>query len=165
MNNLVDLMNATGTTPIELSKATGIATSNVRRLMSLDDLSGVYKTTQKKLANYFGITVNQLVNGGTRMKNKILQTEIRKHAEALAVALRKYTDVPMYFHLAVFTRDNTEGEKGDIPDYYDYVLHELDEEVGEVTNTVTEAFLIHYGEDGIRNTEQFYFNERNNNDT
>ena len=165
MNNLVDLMNATGTTPIELSKVTGIATSNVRRLMSLDDLSGVYKTTQKKLANYFGITVNQLVNGGTRMKNKILQTEIRKHAEALAVALRKYTDVPMYFHLAVFTRDNTEGEKVDIPDYYDYVLHELDEEVGEVTNTVTEAFLIHYGEDGIRNTEQFYFNERNNNDT
>jgi hypothetical protein len=165
MNNLVDLMNATETTPIKLSKATGIATSNVRRLMSLDDLSGIYKTTQKKLANYFGITVNQLINGGTRMKNKILQTEIRKHAEALAVALRKYTDVPMYFHLAVFTRDNTEGEIGDIPDYYDYVLHELDEEVGEVTNTVTEAFLIHYGEDGIRDTEQFYFNERNNNDT
>lgn len=165
MNNLVDLMNATGTTPIELSKETGIPISNVRRLLTLDDLSGIYKATQTKLAGFFGITVNQLVNGGTKMKNKILETEIRKHAEALAVALRKYTDVPMYFRLAVFTRDNTEGEKGDIPDYYDYVLHKLDEEVGEVTNTVTEAFLIHYDGNGIRNTEQFYFNERNDNDS
>ena len=82
MNNLVDLMNATGTTPIELSKGTGIPISNVRRLLTLDDLSGIYKTTQTKLAGFFGITVNQLVNGGTRMKNKILETEIRKHAEA-----------------------------------------------------------------------------------
>ena len=30
------------------------------------------------------------------MKDKVLESEIRKHAEALAVALRKYTDEPMY---------------------------------------------------------------------
>lgn len=164
MNNLVDLMNATETTPIELSKATGIATSNVRRLMSLDDLSGVYKTTQKKLANYFGITVNQLVNGGTRMKNKILETEIRKHAEALAVALRKYTDVPIYFHLSVMTRDNL-TEEPDAPDYYDFVVHELDDDFGEIKKMTSKAFLIHYDDEGIRNTTPFYSNERNRNDS
>lgn len=53
MNNLIDLMNATGTTPIELSKGTGIPISNVRRLLSLDDLSGIYKATQRKLAGFF----------------------------------------------------------------------------------------------------------------
>jgi len=163
MNNLVDLMNATGTTPIELSKGTGIPISNVRRLMTLDDLSGIYKATQTKLAGYFGITVNQLVNGGTRMKNKILETEIRKHAEALAVALRKYTDVPIYFHLSVMTRDNLTDEP-DAPDYYDFVIHELDD-FGEIKKMTSKAFLIHYDDEGIIKTTPFYSNERNDNDS
>jgi len=162
MNNLIDLMNATGTTPIELSKGTGIPISNVRRLMTLDDLSGIYKATQTKLAGYFGITVNQLVNGGTRMKNKILETEIRKHAEALAVALRKYTDVPIYFHLSVMTRDNLTDEP-DAPDYYDFVIHELDD-FGEIKKMTSKAFLIHYDDEGIIKTTPFYSNERNDND-
>lgn len=167
MNNLVDLMNATGTTPIELSKGTGIPISNVRRLLSLDDLSGIYKTTQSKLAGYFGITINQLVNGGTRMKNKILETEIRKHAEALAVALRKYTDVPIYFHLSVMTRDNVTDEP-DAPDYYDFVVHELDDDFAEIKKMTSKAFLIHYYYDEdelIRKTTPFYSNERNDNDS
>lgn len=164
MNNLVDLMNATGTTPIELSKETGIPISNVRRLMTLDDLSGIYKTTQTKLAGYFGITINQLVNGGTRMKNKILETEIRKHAEALAVALRKYTDVPIYFHLSVMTRDNL-TEDPDAPDYYDFVVHELDDDFGEIKKMTSKAFLIHYDDEGIIKTTPFYSNERNDNDS
>lgn len=164
MNNLIDLMNATGTTPIELSKGTGIPISNVRRLLTLDDLSGIYKATQTKLAGFFGITVNQLVNGGTRMKNKILETEIRKHAEALAVALRKYTDVPIYFHLSVMTRDNVTDEP-DTPDYYDFVIHELDDDFGEIKKMTSKAYLIHYGEEGIDHTTPFYSNERNDNDS
>jgi hypothetical protein len=166
MNNLIDLMNATGTTLIELSKETGIPISNVRRLMTLDDLSGIYKTTQKKLADYFEITVNQLINGGTKMKNKILETEIRKHAEALAVALRKYTDVPIYFHLSVMTRNNVTDEP-DTPDYYDFVIHELDDDFGEIKNMTSKALLIHYYYDEdelIRKTTPFYSNERNEND-
>ena len=163
MNNLIDLMNATGTTPIELSKGTGIPISNVRRLMTLDDLSGIYKATQTKLAGFFGITVNQLVNGGTRMKNKILETEIRKHAEALAVALRKYTDVPMYAHLTIFTHDNIVEDK-DSPDYCDIVCHEFDES-GEIAFVVNQSFLIHYGEDGISKTTPFPYERGNDNDS
>ena len=164
MNNLIDLMNATGTTPIELSKGTGIPISNVRRLMTLDDLSGIYKTTQTKLAGFFGITINQLVNGRTRMNNKILETEITKHAEALAVALRKYTDVPIYFHLSVMTRDNV-ADDPDAPDYYDFVVHELDDDFGEIKKMTSKAFLIHYDDEGIIKTTPFYSNERNDNDS
>lgn len=159
MNNLIDLMNVTGTTPIELSKGTGIPISNVRRLLNLDDLSGIYKTTQKKLADYFGITVNQLVNGGTRMKNKILETEIRKHAEALAIALRKYTDVPIYLHMSVMTRDNAD-EEPDAPDYYDFVINESDDDFKEIKKMTSKAFLVYYDGDRIRNTTPFFSNDR-----
>lgn len=166
MNNLVALMNAYGTTPIELSKGTNISIQNIRRIMTLDDLSGLRKDTQILIADYFGITVNQLVNGGTDMKNKILETEIRKHAEALAVALRKYTNEPMYFHLSIFTRDNTiEEDSDEIPDYYDFVLHKFDDGFGEITNMTSKALLIHYDDEGIRKTTPFYSNERNDNDS
>lgn len=102
------------------------------------------------------------------MKNKILETEIRKHAEALAVALRKYTDVPIYFHLSVMTRDNVTDEP-DAPDYYDFVVHELDDDFREIKKMTSKAFLIHYaeGDEGelIRKTTPFYSNERNDNDS
>lgn len=166
MNNLVALMTAYGTTPIELSRGTGISIQNIRRIMTLDDLSGLRKYTQKELADYFEITINQLVNGGTRMKKKILETEIRKHAEALAVALRKYTDESMYFHLSIFTRDNTiEEDSDEIPDYYDFVIHESDDDFGEIKNITSKAFLIFYDDEGIWKTTPFYSNERNDNDS
>ena len=93
------------------------------------------------------------------MKDKVLESEIRKHAEALAVALRKYTDEPMYFHLSIFTRDNAiEEDSDEIPDYYDFVLHKYDaDDSGEVTDVVSKSFLIFYGEEGIRDTRRFGF--------
>ena len=87
------------------------------------------------------------------MKDKVLESEIRKHAEALAVALRKYTDVPMYAHLTIFTHDNIVEDK-DSPDYCDIVCHKFDES-GEIAFVVNQAFLIHYGEDGISKITPF----------
>jgi hypothetical protein len=164
MNNLVDLMNATGTTPIELSKGTGIPISNVRRLMTLDDLSGIYKTTQKKLADYFEITVNQLINGGTKMKTKILEAEIMKHAEALAVALRKYTSDSVHTSICVFTRDEPD-DNGNIPDYCDVTSYRLDDKSGELVCVIGKQFLFYYGEEGIAKVEPFSRNGVIDNDS
>lgn len=160
MNYLAEYMNAKGITPTELSRLSGVSANNIGLMMKREDISRSFNYTQRAIANALGITVSELVNGGDEMKNKILETEIRKHAEALAVALRKYTDVPIYFHLSVMTRDNVTDEP-DTPDYYDFVVHELDEDFGEIKNMTSKAYLIHYGEEGITKTVPFYSNLKN----
>ena len=98
------------------------------------------------------------------MKDKILETEIRKHAEALSVALRKYTDEPLYLRLTLFTRDSqVTDDKEHVPDFCDLVCHAYDD-TEEVDPIVSQAFLIHYGDDGIRKIEPFPF-EVNRNDS
>lgn len=64
------------------------------------------------------------------------------------------------------TRDNVTDEP-DAPDYYDFVIHELDDDFGEIKKMTSKAFLIHYDDEGIRKTTPFYSNlknEGNNND-
>ena len=98
------------------------------------------------------------------MKDKILETEIRKHAEALSVALRKYTDEPLYLRLTLFTRDSqVTDDKEHVPDFCDLVCHTYDD-TEEVDPIVSQAFLIHHGDDGISKTTPFPF-EVNRNDS
>ena len=98
------------------------------------------------------------------MKDKILETEIRKHAEALSVALRKYTNEPLYLRLTLFTRDSqVTDDKEHVPDFCDLVCHAYDD-TEEVDPIVSQAFLIHHGDDGISKTESFPF-EVNRNDS
>lgn len=98
------------------------------------------------------------------MKDKILETEIRKHAEALSVALRKYTNEPMYCHLTLFTHDNVAEGETNPPDYCDIVAHKVDES-GEFVFVVNQAFLIHYCDEGISKTTPFPYERTNDNDS
>ena len=79
------------------------------------------------------------------MKDKILETEIRQHAEAISKALRKYSSEPLYCHLTIFTRDNDESE---CPDYCDINVHTVDEATEEFVFIVSQAYLIHHNDEG-----------------
>ena len=108
-------MKARGITPEELSKMSGCNVGNIRRIMKLDSLDFVYKSTTEKLSKALGVTPRELVKGGKSMKKKILQTEVTRAAETLCNALRAYTDEPLYLRIAVFSRDKSvicDGIKG-----------------------------------------------------
>lgn len=85
------------------------------------------------------------------MKRQILYTEITRAAEALAQALRKYSDVSMYAAVSVVTRD-TMRKDGDTPDFYTLrveVIKKKDENEYEATAPIiAEAGVIHRDEDG-----------------
>lgn len=86
------------------------------------------------------------------MKDKILESEIRTHAEAIASALRKYSDAPMYASVAIFSRDNTiEVEP---VDYCNITVHLFSEDE-EIVSLFSKALLLHYGEDGISKVSPF----------
>ena len=157
MNYLAEYMNAKGITPTELSEMSGISANNIGLMMKREDISRSFNYTQRAIANALGITVSELVNGGDEMKNKILETEIRKHAEALSVALRKYTNEPLYLRLTLFTRDvQVADDKEHVPDFCDLVCHVYDD-MEEIDPIVSQAYLIHHGEEGISKTEPFPF--------
>lgn len=152
MNYLRELMRAKGITATELSKMSGVSQGCISRMLKMSDITFSYKHTQKALADALGVTVNELVNGGGDMKNKILESEVRKAAESLAVALRKYTTEPMYCSLIIFTKDVTckcdEDPEG-IPDYYSFRVHEA-EDVEEHYPTFSESARVYYDDEGIR---------------
>lgn len=85
------------------------------------------------------------------MKNQILYTEITKAAEALAQALRKYSDASMYAAVSVVTRDS-DRKNGDTPDFYTLrvnVIKKKDKNEYEATDPIiAEAGFIHRDEDG-----------------
>lgn len=151
MNNLEQIMNAKNITPIELAKLTGISAANIRRLIKEGELEYCRKSTVTKLAAALGVTVRELVKGGERMKNKVLDAEVTKHVEALAKALRSYTDEPMYLNLTIFTRDkecHLEGDPEGIPDYYDVRTHEADiEDVEDIDCTFSRTARVYYALD------------------
>ena len=99
------------------------------------------------------------------MKDKILESEIRKHAEALAVALRKYTNEPLYLRLTLFTRDvQVADDKEHVPDFCDLVCHAYDD-TEEVNPFVSQAYLIYHGEEGISKTTPFPYERTADNDS
>lgn len=85
------------------------------------------------------------------MKRQILYTEITKAAEALAQALRKYSDASMYAAVSVVTRDG-DAKNGDTPDFYTLrvnVINKKDKNEYEATDPIiAEAGVIHRDEDG-----------------
>lgn len=157
MNYLRELMRAKGLTATELSRLSGVSEGNISRMLKLNDISYSYKHTQKHLADALGVTVNDLINGGDNMKDKILESEVRKAAEHLALALRKYTKEPMYCSLTIFSRDITckgdEDPEG-IPDYYTFRVHEADD-VEEIVPTFSESSRVYYDADGIKKVIPF----------
>lgn len=155
MNYLIILMEEKGLTPKKLAELSGCNVGNIRRLMTLDTLEFAYKKTTERLAKALGVTPKELIEGGTRMKKKILETEIRKNAEALALALRKFADEPMYLRLCVFTLDNVADDSSSAPDYYDVVCHKCDD-LDANEPVMSKAFLIYYGEEGVEKTEEFW---------
>ena len=97
------------------------------------------------------------------MKDKVLESEIRKHAEAIASALRKYSDAPMYIHVTVFSRD-VDVSEDDIPDYCSVNCHYYDES-GNLMPIINQSYLLHYGDDGITKTTPFPYERGNDNDS
>lgn len=85
------------------------------------------------------------------MKNQILYTEITKAAEALAQALRKYSDAPMYAAVSVVTRDS-DRKNGDTPDFYTLRVEDIKKkgknEYEVKAAIIAEAGVIHRDEDG-----------------
>ena len=166
MNYLTELMNAREIDHITLAKMSGVSLSNLRRLTAEESAGYSYKKTQKRLAQALGVTVSELVKGGKRMKNKILEAEVRKAIEHLTAALHKYTDEPMYLSLAIFTKDKTvrtETDPEGIPDYYtvrSYVAdteqeHTADDFFIPKETVIDESARVYYGEDGIRQVIPF----------
>lgn len=153
MNYFAEYVRATGLTVKELVEMTGLSKTGIRNILKADDLSFVYKKTQFKIAKALNVSVLDLLEGGIAMKKKILETEIQKHAEAIAVALRKYSSEQLYCHVTLFTYDELiNNDKTNVPDYVDIVVHDFDEneEIGTVIST---ANLVYHGDEGILKTE------------
>lgn len=153
MNYLKDLMDAKGITPIELAEMTGISVSNIRLMLNDNRYETAFKSTQMKIADALGVSVCDLVKGGKRMKDTILETEIKKATEHLARLLRNYSESELYLHVTIFTKDKEcmdDDFKGEVPDYYSYRLNDLS--VGEVDvgeTLMTDSGRIYYaGVDG-----------------
>ena len=166
MNYLTELMNARGIDLITLAKMSGVSLSNLRRLTAEESAGYFHKKTQKRLAQALGVTVSELVKGGKRMKNKILEAEVRKAVDHLTTALHKYSDEPMCLSLAIFTKDKTVRSDDDpkgIPDYYSIRSYVADTEQEETADDVfvpketviNESARVYYGEDGIRQVIPF----------
>ena len=79
------------------------------------------------------------------MKDKVLHSEINKAAEGLLLALRKYTDEPLYFSLTIFSKDNTvicEGDPDGVPDFFSVRLLNTD----SMESIYNEASRVYYSE-------------------
>ena len=166
MSNLSKIIYARGITPNDLATLTGLTYPTIWRLLKNDCYATAQKSTQQKIAAVLGVSVSELVKGGKRMKNKILEAEVRKAIEHLTTALHKYTDEPMYLSLAIFTKDKTvrtETDPEGIPDYYtvrSYVAdteqeHTADDLFVPKETVIDESARVYYGEEGIRQVIPF----------
>lgn len=164
MNNLKTIMEARNITPLQLSEMTGLAVTNIRRILQEDSYSTSKKSTQQIIAAALGVTVRELVQGGKRMKKKILEAEVRSAVEALVKALRNYSDEGLYLSFFTFTHDTDsidEDNPNEVPDYYSIrILKPFEEEDDmedadeDIDYIFIESGRIFYskedGEEGIR---------------
>lgn len=149
MNNLAEIMNAKGITPIQLSSMTGLAVTNIRRIMQGDTVQFSRVSTIQKIADALGVKPVDLVKGGEKMKNKIIHAEITKAVEQLSVALRKYSPNSHYLRISIFTRDDgiTFYDDNTPPDFYFMTLDKCDG-LEEGSHIMSENNLIYYTDTG-----------------
>jgi len=117
MNNLKEIMQKKGVTALELAKSSGLAVTNIRRVMN-DPEATPYHPTAEKLAKALGVSITQIyaqkapVAGDT----KLLGQRVEYAARAILDALRDYDDKPAHFHLSIFAN---EGDAWlDMTDYW-----------------------------------------------
>jgi len=165
MNNLKRIMDARGITPTELAAYTGMAPSNIRRLMEDDNITTAFAKTKRKIAEALDVSVKELVEGGESIENKILYSEIVKATENLASLMRRSTDKQLYLNITIFSRDDTskcDGDPSGVPDYYNFRLNFADEDFVPDVPIMSEASRVYYseedGKEGIRKVIPFHKN-------
>lgn len=161
MNYLKAIMEMRNITTVELSKASGISPQEIRRLCEGDYMSHAYHDTKKRLADALNVSVNELVNGGDDMKEKIVYTEIKKAAEHLASVIHKYYPEQIYVDVVLFTHENPE-DYDDNPtndlDYYSIRATMTDSKFNDdlpVVPFLSESGRIYYDDKGIRKVVPF----------
>lgn len=145
-------MEMKGTTPIELSKQSGVSVNEIRRLCQDNKIASAYKYTQKSLADALGVTVKELVKGSVEMKEKILETEIRNATERLALTVRKFYPEQVYVNVSLFTHDDDtfESDPTDENDYYSITVTRTEKETESdmpLVPIISESGRIFYSED------------------
>ena len=106
MNNVKTIMEKKGVAPVELAKLTGIALSNIRRLIN-DPQATPYHPTAEKLAKALGVTVAQIYAQKAPVAGdlELLKKRVADATRAILDALRDYDDAPAHFHLAIFANE------------------------------------------------------------
>lgn len=137
MSYLKAIVEAKGLTMHELADMSGLAYSSITVMLKTDNYEFAHKSTQKKLADVLGFTVNEIIHGGEEMKRKLIESEVIKATEHLTRLLRTYYPDPMHCHITIFTRDNNDL------DYYDARVDD-----GNDRKIVDRAADIRIGEDG-----------------
>ena len=117
MNNLKEIMEKKNVQPVELGKLTGIAISNIRRLMK-DPEATPYHPTAEKLAAALNCSVAQIYGQKAPVAGdrELLQKRVADAVRAILDTLRDYDDAPVHFHLAIFA--NEEEGWDDQADYW-----------------------------------------------
>lgn len=117
MNNVKTIMEKKGVAPVELAKLTGIALSNIRRLIN-DPQATPYHPTAEKLAKALGVTIAQIYAQKAPVAGdlELLKKRVADATRAILDALRDYDDAPAHFHLAIFA--NEEEGWDDQADYW-----------------------------------------------
>lgn len=149
MNNLEELMKAKGVTPDELSKETGLAVTNIRRLMKEDSVAFAYKRTIQGLAKALGVTPHELIEGGETFEKKLLHAEITSAIQTLSTAFRRHCKEPLYLRMSIFTQDVGMEEEvtNEVPDFYMIHLSKSDtDNNNDYVPIIDEAHLLYFDE-------------------
>lgn len=106
MNNLKEIMQKKGVTALELAKSSGLAVTNIRRIMN-DPEATPYHPTAEKLAKALGVSITQIYAQKAPVAGdvKLLGQRVEDAVRAILDALRDYDDKPAHFHLAIFANE------------------------------------------------------------
>lgn len=106
MNNLKQIMQKKGVTALELAKSSGLAVTNIRRIMN-DPEATPYHQTAEKLAKALGVSIAQIYAQKAPVAGdaKLLKERVDDAVRAILDALRDYADTPAHFHLAIFANE------------------------------------------------------------
>lgn len=106
MNNLKTIMQKKGVTALELANNSGLAVTNIRRIMS-DPQATPYHPTAEKLAQALNVSVAQIYaqKAPVAGDKELLKKRVKDATRAIMDALRDYDDGPAHFHLAIFVNE------------------------------------------------------------